>query len=602
VPDIIREVLQGAGLSNRDFRWALQEPHEPKIYSVQYRESDWAFVTRLMEEEGIFHYFAHSEDNHVLVMGDSPMANEKIASETQLRFRPDVGLNSPDENVFRFRFAEELRSGKVTLRDYAFENPNLSMEASTEAEPKELEVYDYPGEYVVPEQAKSMSQRRLQAFVATRAQGVGESNCNRICAGGIFELADHPATALNQSYMVLEVEHEGSEAMGSEADEGAGGYSNRFTVIPEGVPFRPLQVTPKPTPRGVQTAIVVGPSGEEIYCDEHGRVKVQFHWDRLGRNDEHSSCWIRVSQGWAGAAWGAMHIPRIGQEVIVDFIEGDPDRPIITGRVYHGANVPPYVLPAEKTKSTVKSNTTPGGGGSNELRFEDKKAQEEVYLHAQKDFNTVVENNRDQKVVNNETLWVGHNRDKKVDAFQTEYVGADKKIEVGGEHTENIGSHQTIEVGGDATHRIGGDHEQHVKGKSLVKVDVDREENIGVKRTLMVGADSNESVSGSKTETVDGNSDLTIKGNGSRVVNGDLSEDIGKVHTVEVGDQMTITCGSSKVSIKKDGTMVIEGKDITIKASDPVLVDAGKVDVKSKGKVTVKGGEVVLKGSAIAMN
>lgn len=602
VPDIIREVLQGAGLASRDFRWSLQETHEPKTYSVQYRESDWAYVSRLMEEEGIFYFFDHSAANHVLVMGDSPLAHDRLDPGGQIRFRPDTGLQHPDENIFRFRFLEELRTGKVTLRDFSFENPNLSMEASSAAEAQELEVYDYPGEYDVPEQAKSMSERRLQAFQATRERGTGESNCSHLAPGAVFELFDHPAAVLNQSYMILEVEHVGAEALGGEADAEAGGYSNRFAVIPDSVPYRAPLVTPKPTPRGVQTAIVVGPAGEEIYCDEHGRVKVQFHWDRLGRRDEHSSCWIRVSQGWAGAAWGAMHIPRIGQEVIVDFIEGDPDRPIITGRVYHGTNVPPYVLPAEKTKSTVKSNTTPGGGGSNELRFEDKKGVEEVYLHAQKDWNTVVENDRDQQVGRNENLYVGNNRDKKVEHHQTEFVGSDKKIKVGNDHTENIGNDQAIEIGKNASWRIGADHELHIKGKSLMKIDVDREENVGVKRTLTVGSDENVSVDGNRTDTVKGNADLTIQGDASRVVNGSLSEDIGTVQTVKVGDELTITCGSSKVQIKKDGTMLIEGKDITIKASDPVLVDAGKVDVKSSGAVTVKAGNVVLKGSSITMN
>jgi type VI secretion system secreted protein VgrG len=261
----------------------------------------------------------------------------------------------------------------------------------------------------------------MQEQEASITTVTGSSVCRAFTSGYRFDLQDYYRDDMNNKpYVLTSLDHGATEPVGASGQGSEASYTNSFVCIPFEVPYRPSRLTPKPVVQGTQTAIVVGPAGEEIYTDEHGRVKVQFHWDREGKKDEKSSCWIRVSQLWAGAGWGAMYIPRIGHEVIVDFLEGDPDRPIITGRVYHGINMSPYGLPAEKTKSTIKSDSSLGGGGSNELRFEDKKGSEEVFLHGQKDWTIAIENDKNQTVGHDETLSVGNNRTKTVGVDQSE--------------------------------------------------------------------------------------------------------------------------------------------------------------------------------------
>src|SRR3989441_2894407 len=242
-----------------------------------------------------------------------------------------------------------------------------------------------------------------------RRQGTGETNCARLTPGHTFEIGGHPRKDYNGKYLIVGAQHHGSQpqALGREGAGSASSYSSSFTCIPADVPYRPPRITPRPMAQGAQTAVVVGPSGEEIHTDEHGRIKVQFHWDREGKKDENSSCWIRVAQPWAGPKWGSLFIPRIGWEVVVEFMDGDPDQPLVTGSVYHADNPPPYSLPGDKTKSTIMSNSSKGGGGSNELRFEDAKGSEEIYLHGQKDWNVVIENDESDTIGGNPTVPVG---------------------------------------------------------------------------------------------------------------------------------------------------------------------------------------------------
>jgi type VI secretion system secreted protein VgrG len=364
--DIVQKILKELGLPGDEYRFVLQSPPPKREYCVQYRESDLNFICRLLEYEGIFYFFEHHNNKHILVMGNSLSAHAPIPGKNQVIFHPPTTLVAEEQHILSFNYTQEILSGKVSLKDFNFEKPALNLKGEKAADKDtELEVYDYPG---------------------------------------IFD----DRNDFNKKYLITQ--HVMSASQPQVLEEEAGtkkpSYSSRFECIPFDTPYRPASVTPKPVVKGSQTAIVVGPKGEEIYTDKHGRVKVQFHWDREGKRDEKSSCWIRVSQFWAGARWGAMFIPRIDHEVIVDFLEGDPDRPIITGRVYHGTNLPPYQLPQEKTKSTVKSNSSKGGNGSNEIRFEDKKGKEEVWIHAQKDMNTVVGNNRTATVTKDEKLTV----------------------------------------------------------------------------------------------------------------------------------------------------------------------------------------------------
>ncbi|MBZ5712703.1 type VI secretion system tip protein TssI/VgrG [Nannocystis pusilla] len=427
---IVSEVLRTAGLDADMFRFSLVGAYERRDYCVQYRESDFAFVSRLLEEDGIFYFFEHEADKHVWVMGDNVNVHPPIAGNPTVLFNPQIDVSvQSEERVRSFRFGGRVRPGKVSLRDFNLHRPDQAMEVqATGKTHRELEVYDYPGEYQDPgrggpHQGQQMAKIRLEALQATRRLGSGVSDSPRLTPGYFMILASHPRPEFDGEYRVLQVHHVGAQPQVLDQEAaGESSYHNTFTATELKVPYRPPRTTSRPTVRGVQTATVVGPEGEEIHVDRHGRVRVQFHWDRDGKFDERSATWVRVSQMWAGNRYGAMFLPRIGHEVLVDFIEGDPDRPVITGRIYHGLNEPPYPLPDEKTKSTIKSDSSLGGGGFNELRFEDRKGSEEIFLHAQKDWNTVILHNHSENV--------GVNRSANIGAVDSVVVGRVQTITI----------------------------------------------------------------------------------------------------------------------------------------------------------------------------
>ena len=655
VPAILDKVLSGAGIA--DHRAVLTGSYAPREYCVQYRESDLAFISRLMEEEGIYYFFEHTDDKDTLVLADAPSAPQPIKGTDALPYKGGLGAMVSAEGVSRFSSSEAVRSGKVTLTDYNFKKPSLSLLSSAKATlDSDLEVYDYPGEYELPSDGSNLSKVRLEEQQALRAVGEGESNCHRLTPGYLFSLTDHRRDADNRRYLITAVRHRGLHGVqhiegGAAPPSGQEGYTNAFHVIPSDVPFRPERRTPRPTVKGVQTAIVTGAAGDEIHVDEHGRVKVHFHWDRKGKKDDTSSCWIRVSQLWAGAGWGAMWIPRVGHEVIVDFIEGDPDRPIITGRVYHGANVPPYPLPGEKTKSTIKSDSSKGGGGNNELRFEDKKGSEEIWLHGQKDWNIKIEHDKGQNVGHDEStsighdqsLDVGHDRKKHVGNDQSETVDHDKKIQVGNDHTENIGGNATIHVAKDHTEGIDGkesitigktrdvtvasDQTTSIGGNHTITVSKSHDEtitiamslNVGAAKMENVGAASNLNVGAVYAIDVGADHSLNVGASMSTSVGGDQSTDVGGGQTVTVakeaavnvgekiavvaGKQISIQCGDATINIEKNGNITVSGKDIAIKGTGPIAVEGKKISVKSDGTVKVDAsGAVTINGSTVGIN
>ena len=610
VPAIIEKVLGGAGIS--DYRLFMENDHPAREYCVQYRESDWAFISRLMEEEGIFCFFEHGEDQEVLVIGDGPNSHGPIVAPSVLLFKSTLGAMAHGESVSRFNYSEEVRPGKVTLSDFNFKKPSLSLSVSSQADQDDdLEIYDYPGEYDLPGDGSGLAKLRLEELQSVRKLGQGESGCMRFTPGYLFELGDHGRVSFDRGYLITRVHHRGSQAQSGDGGGHEPSYSQSFQVIPDDVPYRPARRTPRPTIKGVQTAIVVGPSGEEVHTDEHGRVKVQFHWDRQGKKDDKSSCWIRVSQLWAGAGWGAMWIPRIGHEVIVDFIEGDPDRPIIVGRVYHGANVPPYPLPAEKTKSTIKSDSSVGGGGSNELRFEDKKGSEEIFLHGEKDWNIVIENDKTQEIGHDEALHVAHDRKKTVDNNQSETIGANKSIDVGKSHKESIGANESVTVGVNATKVVGVNQSEAAGGNRSITVGASMDQSVTVNMSLAVGGDKEENVGKTSSEIVGADKKLTVS-NAYKIaigkdmalsVEGDLSEEVAGEQATTVGKKITLECGEVKIVIEKSGKVTVESKEVTVKVDGPIKVEGKKLKVKSEGTVDVEAsGAVKVKGSGVNIN
>jgi type VI secretion system secreted protein VgrG len=426
VPAIIQKVLDPGSLGSKgvkvkiDHRLDLSGSYSAREYCVQYNETDLDFIDRLCQNEGIYYFFEHENGKHTLVFVDTPDKHKPhmAGAKETVAYQKTVGASLDQEVITALQQNKKLTTASYTARDYNFTIPDTDLTVTRTAgagtQGGQGEWYEYPGGYEkTNSRGQSLAKIRMEASDAQFDTLQGRSTCRGFSSGFKFTLSKHPVEALNgQAYVFSRVRHQALQEFTSGTASGDS-YFNVFACYPHKVPYRPLRNTLKPLIVSSQTAIVTGPKAEEIHTDEHGRVKVKFHWDR--RNDEkgdgNMSCWIRVSQNWAGSKWGGMHIPRVGQEVIVNFLDGDPDQPIITGRVYHGKNLPPYDLPAHKTKSTIMSNSSKNGNGnSNEIRFEDLKGKEEFYTHAARDQNEVVENDMATKVKANQSIEVEKDR------------------------------------------------------------------------------------------------------------------------------------------------------------------------------------------------
>jgi type VI secretion system secreted protein VgrG len=454
VGDILEQVFQDRGF--QDYKLSLNGGYSPLEYCVQYRETDFNFISRLMEQNGIFYFFQHEKGKHTMVIADSSSIHEPCPGQESAGYNLVGGGLDADDVVNSWNIEQELRTGKYTLTDYNFKTPSASLLATESTIVSvggnaSFEIFDYPGEYTTRGDGSTFAKLRMQEDEAGHLVAHGSSVCRAFTSGYKFDLVDHYQDSMNASYVLTEIQHIASVR---ETYIGSGGgnenYSNHFTCIPETVPFRPARLTPKPFVQGPQTAVVVGKSsdvgagddggggdGEEIWVDKYGRVIVLFPWDRAGK----CSCRVRVSQDWAGQGWGAITIPRVGQEVIVSFLEGDPDRPIITGRVYNADQTVPYPLPDNQTRSTFKTRSSKYGGTDNynELRFEDKKGDEQIFLRGEKDFDTRLKNDIRE--------WVGNNRSLIVTQDQMEKAGGDLHSQVTGNINQKVGQNLSLQVG-----------------------------------------------------------------------------------------------------------------------------------------------------------
>src|SRR6266853_2670402 len=404
VPDIIKKIF--ADLGFQDFELRLYNSYRQREYCVQYRETDFNFVSRLMEEEGICYFFEHDPEakKHTLVLADDAAAHKPCPGQAKARCDSASAGSRVEDLISEWRIEQEYRPSAWAHTDYNFETPSTNLMVTVKDEGK-YELYDYPGFYLKKGDGDVHAKTRLQETLAFKSRVSGKSYCRCFTTGSLVEVTDHYRKDMNRKWMLTAVYHQSTigEAYGSGGSDEGFFYTNTFECIPDSVSFRPSRVTPKPSVQGCQTAVVVGPAGEEIYTDKYGRVKVQFHWDREGKKNEDSSCWMRVSHPWAGKGWGGIHIPRIGQEVIVDFLEGDPDQPIIIGRVYNAEQMPPFGMPGGAMISGIKSNSTKGGGGFNEMSMNDTKGTELINIHAQFDQQKKVEHDQRLHVLNNRT-------------------------------------------------------------------------------------------------------------------------------------------------------------------------------------------------------
>ena len=458
-PDIIAQVLEEHGITANAYNFQLSQPCPERDYCVQYDESDLHFVQRLCEEEGIHYHFQHSPDGHLLVFGDDQTVFPKLGQPTA--YVQGSGLVADEPVIKGFKLRLETRTSRVTRRDYDFEKPRLQLEAaykpSGESSEPDLEDYDYPGRYVERTRGKFLSQRALERHRADYQQAEGWGDQTRLVSGHFLELSDHPRSEWNDLWLLTEIFHEGKqpqvleESISSDTtnnkDDFHQGYRNRFLATPWAVMYRPALLHPKPRVLGSQTAVVTGPAGEEIHCDQYGRVKVQFHWDREGQADDKTSCWMRVSSGWAGDRYGGIAIPRIGMEVLITFLEGDPDQPLISGCLYHKENQVPYPLPANKTRTVFKTLSSPGGGGFNELRIEDKKGAEQIFIHAQKDWDENIEHDQKIRVGNERHDTVEKNTYTELKAEEHRTTHADRKVEVRTDDHLTVAQNQHVKLG-----------------------------------------------------------------------------------------------------------------------------------------------------------
>ncbi|WP_322002753.1 type VI secretion system Vgr family protein [Marinobacter alexandrii] len=476
-PDaIVRTLLEERGIVDSVFE--LKRESAEREYCVQHRESDLAFLERLAAEEGWHYRYQHGAvdgstsaglilaDHH----GDAPVL-------APVAYNASSGGSHRQMSVFKFRYQERVRAASVALKDYTFKNPAYALMheqgASAFNHRDDYQHFDYPGRFKADASGQPFTQAKLDALRNDASTAQGESNRPDFAPGAKVELTDHDQPTLNRDWLLIAVTHQGQQPQALQEEGGSEPttYHNRFSAIPGNLTWRP-QCALRPIMDGPQIAIVTGPEGEEIHCDEHGRVKVRFPWDRYSQNDEHSSAWLRVSQGWAGGQYGFMALPRIGHEVIVSFLDGDPDQPIITGRTYHAINKPPYSLPEHKTRTTLKTQTHKGEG-SNELRFEDEADKEQIYVHAQKDLDLLTEHNRTEVIRNDSHLTVNNNR--------FERVGGNSHTTLEGECRERIG--------GDFSHIVGGCHHSHQGRAQLIEAGREIHHKAGMKIVIEAGAE-----------------------------------------------------------------------------------------------------------------
>ncbi|EBP4342228.1 type VI secretion system tip protein VgrG [Salmonella enterica] len=526
----------------KDWTPSFNEDHPAREFCVQYGESDLAFLSRLWAEEGIFFYDKLSADGpeQKLTLCDDVAGLCQITDA--ITFNPSTTTEVTTECISTFNYEANIRPSSVLSQDYTFKVPGWPGKYSQQGENlnnqlTQYEIFDYPGRFKDESRGQAFSRYQMDGLRNDAEVASGASNSPRLWPGTRFTLRNHPQESLNREWQVIGSTLSGEQPQALQGSQGDGTtLSNQFTAIPATRTWRP-QPHPKPKVDGPQSAIVTGPAGEEIFCDEHGRVRVKFHWDRYHQKTEDSSCWVRVSQAWAGAGFGNLAIPRVDQEVIVDFLNGDPDQPIIMGRTYHQDNRSPVTLPDNKTQMSIRSRTYKGEG-FNELRFEDATGQEQLYMHAQKDMQT--------EVLHDRTTTVNHDHNETVDNNQTVTVGLGQTINVG---KKNAGGHdQKVTVAHDQTITV--------QNKQTLNVAQDREKNVkGNQVTTITGSD---------TETVTKEQKVTVKDS--------YTLDVTKVTTIKSGEKIALICGACSITLESGGKVTISGGEFEFIATGPANI------------------------------
>jgi type VI secretion system secreted protein VgrG len=520
-------------------------------YCVQYRETDFNFVSRLMEQEGLYYYFKHDAGKHTLVVVDKMSAHAAFPGHDKILFRESLDGLLGVEAITEWRTRREIQPGKVTLNDFDFVNPQTALLAektsTRDGASTQMETYDPPGDYLTKSAGDRYAGLRVEEHDARFLRASGSGLVRGIATGCRFKLDEHPRNGENIAYVVLST-HIDAGFSGYEAGEGDSHFACRFEALRASDVFRPARITPKPMVPGPQTAIVVGKSGDEITTDEHGRVKVQFHWDRLGKKNENSSCWVRVSHPWAGKGWGMVALPRIGQEVVVDFLEGDPDHPLITGRVYNGENKPPYLLPDHATVSGIRSRSSKAGSDTdfNELRFEDNKGSEYIWFQAQKNYYQYVKNDSFTVIDNDQFRVVKKNLKEEIQENVQLLIGRDRKEQVKGKDNLTVDGNRAIEVKGKQDTKTGADLVFESGAVISLKSGADTHAKVGA--NLGVEAAANVHIKGGANVVIEAGAMLTLKCGGSSIVLGPTLSITGSMVLINSGGAPGAGSGASPKS------------------------------------------------------
>lgn len=615
VEEIVTDVLMRSGIADLA-EWQLSASYEPHLNAVQYGESDYDFITRLLFEEGIGYVIEQDESGERIVFFDDDSAYRAIEGDSNLMILGSAARGR--HGLVRLTSAYRVTSDQVMMNDYDLEAPARDLKVSAEAEgAMAREVYFHPGGYADASRGQRLADRQLERLTMRRKTATGSSNVVRLATGRFFTVSDDGRTSGNGEYMLLEVTHHYSAGAGGVAEQNDLVYSNEFEAIPLSVPYRPQRAAPPPVIAGVQHALVTTPGGQQIHADEHGRVKVRFLWDRSGVTDDKSSTWLRVGQLALG---GSMVLPRVDFEVLVDFEFGDLDRPVVSGHLYNAELPPSYALPGGNTVSSIQSATTEGGPGANELRFEDAAGSEEIFINASKDMTLAIDDSSRWNIGNDERCEIGSNHTLAVTSDYTSGVAGSRKVDIGG--------NQSIDVGANLSDGIGGDLVKTISGMRLVKSGGDHAENIAGSLTRTVG--SLQSITGiaGVQRTIVGSSNTTVGAawaelaGGARALNitGTYTESIGALKFIKAKN-VAVNCAAAytmnaaaelvkagggradtakgAVALTAGGVFAVKAKNIVFEAKNKLVFrgGAGVIELTKAGMVTIKAPKITVKNA-----
>ncbi|EOI3553684.1 type VI secretion system Vgr family protein [Cronobacter turicensis] len=598
VPQIVKTLL---GESRVNMEERLSGSYRVWEYCVQYQESSLDFISRLLELEGITYHFRHEQDRHTLILTDAPGQYEPFPGYETIPYHvTPSGGSTDEEGISQWALEDSVTPGIYSLDDYDFRKPNAwlfqARQNPLSPQPGSIDVYDWPGRFVEHGHGEFYARIRQERWQVEHRQTQGSGTALGIAPGHTFVLRNAPFFGDNGEYLTTVAHYRFEENRYASGPDSNTLHEIRFEVIPADVPYRPSQKTPWPRTYGPQTAKVVGPQGESIWTDKYGRVKVKFHWDRLGKGDDTSSGWVRVSSAWAGQGFGGVQIPRVGDEVVVDFINGDPDRPLITGRVYNEASMPPWALPAAATQMGFLSRSKDGSpDNANALRFEDKAGEEQVWLHAEKNMDTDIENDETHSVGSNRTKTIGANETTTVKKNRTETVVENETITVHQNRTETVDGNETITIHSNRNEtvdqneevRIGQNQSVTVNGAQTLRVDKTKTETIGLASMLNVGLAQNTNIGAAYVLNVGAgwmtnvgamqmhNVALKYSVNSGK----DLSLSAGTTADFRAEDKITLVCGESMIVLEQNGTITLSANKIKMVGEKVIDIDGTEINI-----------------------